>query len=453
MTGMQFDESMVQWHFAVWEWLLRNFGGAEGMAQRALILPERKFFPDTLTNDHAGVSRVFARVKEHMGIADWPCHLEPLDDLESDEDRNRRLHALGEWSSQGAAGTFQWTEEGVAIRYSTRDTQNVVGLVATLSHELCHYLLATVKMDPPGGWDDHEFHTDIACAFMGFGIFQCNSAFTFRQWGDAQRQGWSVSRKGYLSESEHAYGLAIFCALTDTAPSAVAPLLGTNARSNFTLALQDLSQRHKELAALAAIKGTPDDITGEAMFPDMPRGGPVEVREGAPSLKLEEVQALTFREPEKEALWKFYAALVEHQDGEDWHGKEFTALGQLPPRLRDAVLAIRFDLLQKAQGLQGAALIDSPDFVADSERMLQLTAVAYDAIGEGTRSRLLRSMIPGIKEHLHLLETAEREERLDEFVSPLDRDEEWLELGPSFVLALRQQVRDHAEEMVFPPTK
>jgi hypothetical protein len=450
---MHFDEAMVQWHFAVWEWLLRNFGGAEHIAQRSLVLPEKTFFPDALTNDHAGVASVFEHVKKYIGVAEWPCHLEPLDEMRSDQDWSQRFAISGQWSSNTPAGTFQWTEEGVAIRYSTRDTKDIVALVATLSHELCHYLLATVKSDPPGGWDDHEFHTDIACAFTGFGVFQCNAALTFKQWGDHRGSGWSYSRKGYLGESEHAYGLAMFCALTGTPPSHVVRYLKGNAPANFTLALQDLSRREMELDALRSIAGGEAAAGIPPVFPDAPRGGAKPVKEGAPSLTLEEVKSLTFRDPGKEPLWQFYTSLIEGQNGEEWSVKEFTALSQLPPRLRQVVLAVRFDMLHREQGLQGAVLMDSADIIPDSERMLGMTAAAFESIGETRRGRLLASMIPGIKEHIDHLDEAERENRLDEFVSPLDRDEEWLEIGPSFVPELRQLVRDHAEELVFPPRK
>ena len=56
--AMQFDEAMVQWHFAVWEWLLRNFGGVEALKQRPLVFPSRDFFPEALTNrrDRIGAS-------------------------------------------------------------------------------------------------------------------------------------------------------------------------------------------------------------------------------------------------------------------------------------------------------------------------------------------------------------------------------------------------------------
>ncbi|REL29586.1 hypothetical protein [Thalassotalea euphylliae] len=88
-------------------------------------------------------------------------------------------------------------------------------LVATLAHELAHYLTATAKDEPPGGWENWEFATDIAATFMGFGIFMANSAFNFSQYADADSQGWKSGRSGYLSENEHIYALAIFLLLKD----------------------------------------------------------------------------------------------------------------------------------------------------------------------------------------------------------------------------------------------
>jgi hypothetical protein len=79
-----------------------------------------------------------------------------------------------------------------------------------MAHELCHYLLATVKEEPPCGWEEHEPLTDLAAVHEGFGIFLANSAFGFSQWTNTQSQGWEFSSRGYLNEAELGFALGIF---------------------------------------------------------------------------------------------------------------------------------------------------------------------------------------------------------------------------------------------------
>lgn len=112
------------------------------------------------------------------------------------------------WS--GAAGTFRSGEE-VEITYSPNLLANPTALVATMAHELCHYLMANVAAEPPCGWAAHEPLTDLAAVHEGFGVFLCNSAFHFSQWTSATHQGWQSGRQGYLDEAELGFALGVFC--------------------------------------------------------------------------------------------------------------------------------------------------------------------------------------------------------------------------------------------------
>jgi hypothetical protein len=217
-----------------------------------LITPSPEFFPFAPSYDDSYFEAVFENTKALMGLQKWPCTLERMDE---DDDMDRSHQLEGEWNRQGAVGTFQITDQDVIIRYSSQQAQDPVALVATLAHELSHYLLATARTDPPGGWEDHELHTDIATVFSGFGIFQCNSAFTFQQWSDGLMQGWRTSRQGYLSESQLAYDLGIFATLHGLEPKPIARLLKPNPRSYFKKAIKDLIRRSPEINRLKSING------------------------------------------------------------------------------------------------------------------------------------------------------------------------------------------------------
>jgi hypothetical protein len=82
------------------------------------------------------------------------------------------------------------------------------GLVATLAHEVAHFLLK--DKDLPRGRLHQELLTDLVPVFLGLGILTSSTAFRFVQWHDHQYQGWRASRQGYLSEPMYGYTLAAF---------------------------------------------------------------------------------------------------------------------------------------------------------------------------------------------------------------------------------------------------
>ncbi|WP_448555207.1 hypothetical protein [Thalassotalea montiporae] len=196
-----------------YRWLLRNFGGEDFYQATSLILPTKAYFPAEADNPESAAIATFNSVKQHANMATWKCILEA-----QQEDANPFVSAgiAIQNAPVSPNGTFQATaSDKVIITYNPVLVGQPMQLVATLAHELAHYLTATAKDEPPGGWDNWEFATDIAATFMGFGIFMANSAFNFSQYADTDSQGWKSSRSGYLSENEHIYALAIFLLLKD----------------------------------------------------------------------------------------------------------------------------------------------------------------------------------------------------------------------------------------------
>lgn len=206
-----FTEERALWLYQHYRWLEQHLPRYAAARKASLILPTPEFYPMRNTRDHAFAQSVFDTTRRFMGMEDWPCHLRP----QSDEAREAHtaLHAGAasrETSYADAAGTFQGGEE-VVITYSPTLLLEPAGLVATLAHELCHYLMIGVQEEPPCGWAEHEPLTDLAAVHEGFGVFLCNSAFHFSQWSDSQRHGWRTGTRGYLNEAELGFSLGIFC--------------------------------------------------------------------------------------------------------------------------------------------------------------------------------------------------------------------------------------------------
>jgi hypothetical protein len=204
------DADVEDWCLETWGWLMTNLGGMGRLSRTPLALPSREFFPPTEAEGHALALYVFGRIKTLMAIDDWPCELESYD---RPEDGQRVGYYAKLQRGKSANGTFRIEEGKVIISYASDLLAQPRQLIATLAHELAHYLLATIRKPIPGGNELHELATELTVAFAGFGVFGANAAFSFQQHQDAFGQGWSSGRSGYFSEPTWSFALALFADL------------------------------------------------------------------------------------------------------------------------------------------------------------------------------------------------------------------------------------------------
>jgi len=204
------DADVEAWHLETWAWLIDHFASEVPLKSTPLVLANADFFPASDATGHARALHVFDCVKRIMHIEDWPCTLEA-------QSRRTAGHRVAEFVAVAGGddpnGTFRIEEGGeVIITYAPDLLDRPVELVATLAHELAHYLLAHENdLDE----ETHELITDLTVAYTGLGLFGANAAFSFSQHGDAFSQGWSSKRSGYLSPPSWAFALAVFAQLTD----------------------------------------------------------------------------------------------------------------------------------------------------------------------------------------------------------------------------------------------
>ena len=216
------DADDEDWHLAVWGWLLARYG--EDRLHRApLVTTNREFFPPSDATGHARAEHIFGIVKSIAGMADWPCELEAQ--APRPGTHVSRLGIVKITKGAMPLGTFSANGNSAVITYDPGSIDKPALLVATLAHELSHYLLRVTRDLSPGGEEMHEFATDLTTVYLGFGLFGANQAFNFSQFTSGMTQGWSTSGAGYLRERDWAFALATFCALRGDDPTALKPWL------------------------------------------------------------------------------------------------------------------------------------------------------------------------------------------------------------------------------------
>jgi hypothetical protein len=226
------DSQRREWQFATFAWLLRSCGGFPQFLDTTLVLPIEEHFPDRDLHGHAAAAALFRRVRDHAGMADWPCVAEP------------------EPCIREAAGPAAARLRVIHYEPQLQDPQQ---LVAHFAHELARYLVESIEEAPPGGRALLEPVVDLAAVFMGFGVFMANACVRDAHW--------------HLNEGELSHGLALFCLLRKVPPECIEPHLNAHLRKYLRLATLDLAQYPAELQRLRSVFARVPSDAGECTLP------------------------------------------------------------------------------------------------------------------------------------------------------------------------------------------
>jgi hypothetical protein len=217
------DDARRDWQFAAFAWLLRHCGGFASFVDTTLVLPTPEHFPDRGLKGHAAVAALFRRVRDHAGMADWPCTVEPA----------------GEESRVASDDPAR-----IPVFTYPRTGLEPVTLIENFALDLARYLVSTIEESPPGGEARREAAIELGAVFMGFGIFAANSAV--------------CGRCHELSEGELAHALAMFCLLRGLPPEGVDEHLNPHFRKYLRLALGDLAQYERAFGGLRSVVAAPE---------------------------------------------------------------------------------------------------------------------------------------------------------------------------------------------------
>ncbi len=249
------DEASATWLIEAFAWALRGLDRRIFFEHTQLVTPSNEHFPDRIEDPQMLPSLLFARVRNLAGMAKWDCELVMQDpDPELQVARTLFIRNV----QQPPAGTFQVVgedEKKARITYNPNLLRDPMRFIATMAHELAHYLSMAIAEPPPGGEDYHEHATDVLAVYMGFGLFQLNSTFSFRQFTDLATgtQGWATQGLGYLSRAESAFAVAIFCHLKNIPAERAARYLQQPQLGLFRKAMKDMGQYAAALQPLVEI--------------------------------------------------------------------------------------------------------------------------------------------------------------------------------------------------------
>ncbi len=181
---------------------VKNDFGTECFDSLSTILPDNSFYNYNFSGQKSDAEYVLSQTKIYLGLEDLEVKLDYFNDhpvkmtdgtlLSSPADIN------GRW--QSATGLYEQFDNEIVIHIESSILNNPIQLIATMAHELSHYiLLGEGRIE-----DNDEYLTDLVAVTYGFGIFMGNSRFTHT----TDNSGWQMSSSGYLPEQIIAYAMA-----------------------------------------------------------------------------------------------------------------------------------------------------------------------------------------------------------------------------------------------------
>jgi len=118
---------------------------------------------------------------------------------------------------------------------------------------LAFYLIKTAQSLPPGREDYVGHAADVVSVALGFGVFMCNSSFTFSQYSSHDAIGWEVQSQGFLSAAELSYCSAIFLQLNTIELNGVGRYFDKNSKAYVKRSMKELKRRSSELGRLSRV--------------------------------------------------------------------------------------------------------------------------------------------------------------------------------------------------------
>ena len=191
------------------EWLERQLGWLNenivNLKEQSTILPTKKYFNWQFTGIEKDAEFVLKKVGEYCNVNTDEIKLQFYSEEPIELDRGTVTQQL---PGTGTAGVFVQEDGAFSIFIEVQQLKKPNSLIATVAHELSHYVLLGQHGFQLDG-EENEWLTDLLAIGYGFGIFIGNSRFEFSQFqsGDGWG-GWQYSIQGYLPHQIIAHAMA-----------------------------------------------------------------------------------------------------------------------------------------------------------------------------------------------------------------------------------------------------
>jgi len=246
------DEATSQWLFDCYAWALQQFDAQLFRDKTVMVLPNDRFFPGRVDSIEGMASLIFDKVKQYAAVSHWPTRL--VDSRQCTAQQQAQLVIAGSLrEAKGVAADDVEESQRLVIPYDPALVNNPEAMIASLSHQVAHYMAGLAETPPPGGEQSWAQATEVLAVFLGFGLMFANSAFNVRIQSCGSCGAPPVDRQSFLSQYDTTYALAIFCVLKGIPNSEVVPHLKVALRGFFKKAVKEVSGNKHALARLQQI--------------------------------------------------------------------------------------------------------------------------------------------------------------------------------------------------------
>jgi Tetratricopeptide repeat len=203
------SEETRKWIESYFQWLVHAFG-EDDTKKRNILTPERANFPVRFNGEQQSAYEILRIVALQMGVdpdrVTLHFYREGQTEIYTGSPFGDRIFLQNLSGDRYTSGLYLGEDAGkYMIALEEKCLKDPHDMVAVLAHELSHILLLGEKRIEV----NNEKLTDLTPMIFGIGIFSANASLKSTS-GFDQR---GYSKKGYLSQNEWGYALALFAHL------------------------------------------------------------------------------------------------------------------------------------------------------------------------------------------------------------------------------------------------
>ncbi|MCG7569922.1 hypothetical protein MHM89_08275 [Pseudoalteromonas sp. CNC9-20] len=199
-------ESEQQWLLDAFLWAFEHFDADYFRNHSRLVQPSNEFFQGQSSSTEQMAAQVFAQVKAHSGLQNWPIQL--LGSGQMPEQQFPLMRFSG--ALRGEQAHCVEHSHAIFVSYNPQQINQPQDLIASYAQAFARIMIYQRGVLPPGGEAMIGAATEVVASFFGFGVMLSNTVYQFRG-GCGKCYNPYANRASELSEQQHVFLLALFC--------------------------------------------------------------------------------------------------------------------------------------------------------------------------------------------------------------------------------------------------